>query len=184
VTRTKLKAAGWLAMTSAVLAIPWLILTYLLAEKEGVAPKAVEAAMLVVGTALTVYLLVALQRLLHEKYGFHQADLPIRLLIKANVVSAAVSLLGLAFTQLESALGVFGIIMVVVVGILQIVFGIRLLRLPDTLRGLHRPFCYLNVVTGVCLVAFVLIPLGMVTGAVADVMLGTIFFQAAPTQEQ
>ena len=99
-------------------------------------------------------------------------------------MSAAVSLIGLVLPEMESALGVFGIAMVVVVGILQIVFGLRLRQLPDTLRGLHKPYCYLNIITGGCLVAFVLIPMGILTGAIADVMLGTIFFQAAAAQEQ
>ena len=182
-TRKTLITAGWLAMTSAALTIPWVILTFFLTEHKGVAAKAAEAAMLVAGTALTVYLLVTLQRLLHERYGFRQADLPIGLLVKASIVSAAVSLVGLAFTQLESALGVFGIIMVVVVGILQIAFGLKLRQLPDTLQGLHKPYCYLNIITGVCLVAFILIPVGILAGAIADVMLGTIFFQAAATAE-
>lgn len=180
--RKTLITAGWLAMTSAVLTIPWFILTFFLTEQKGVAAKAAEAAMLVAGTALTVYLLVTLRRLLHERYGFRQADLPIGLLIKANIVSAAVSLLGLALTQLESALGVFGIIMVVVVGILQIAFGLKLRQLPDTLQGLHKPYCYLNIITGCCLVAFILIPMGILTGAIADVMLGTIFFQTAAVE--
>jgi hypothetical protein len=179
VTRKMLITAGWLAMTSAVLTIPWFILTFFLAEHKGVAAKGAEAAMLVAGTLLTVYLLVTLRRLLHERYGFRQVDLPIGLLVKANIVSAAVSFLALAFAQLESALGVFGIVMVVVVGVLQIAFGLKLRQLPDTLRGLHKPYCYLNIVTGVCLVAFILIPMGILTGAIADVMLGTIFFQAA-----
>ena len=182
-TRRRLRGAGWLAMASAILAIPWFIFTFFLAEKGGAVAKAAEAAMLVAGTALTVYLLVALQRLLHETYGFRDADLPIRLLIKANVVSAAVSLLGLVLTELESAIGIFGFVMVVVVGILQAFIGARLLRLPDTLQGLLRPYCYLNIVTGACLVLIVAIPLGMLTGAVADVMLGTIFFQAAAAAE-
>ncbi|HEY6872806.1 MAG TPA: hypothetical protein VI298_08790 [Geobacteraceae bacterium] len=182
-TRKRLMVTGWLAMASAMLTIPWFILTVLLGEQKGVVPKAAEAAMLVAGTVLTVYLLVALLRLLHEKYAFRQADLPIDLLIKANIVSAAVSLLGLALNQLESAVGVFAIIMVIFVGVLQIAFGVRLLRLPDSLQGLHRPYCYLNIVTGFCLVLLVLLPVGMLTGAVADVMLGTIFFQAAASSE-
>jgi hypothetical protein len=175
--------AGWLAMASAILAIPWFIFTFLLAEKEGVAPKLAEAAMLVVGTLLTVYLLLTLRRLLHERYSFQEADMPIGLLIKTNVVSAAVSLFGLALAQMESALAVFGVIMVVVIGILQIVFGIKLLQLPDTLQGLQKPYCYLNIVTGFCVAIIVLLPVGMLTGAVTDVMLGTIFFQAASAAE-
>ena len=43
-TRKTLVTAGWLAMTSAVLTIPWFILTFFLAEQKGVAAKAAEAA--------------------------------------------------------------------------------------------------------------------------------------------
>ena len=75
--RKTLITAGWLAMTSAVLTIPWFILTFFLAEHKGGAAKAAEAAMLVIGTVLTVYLLVALRRLLHDRHGFRQADIPI-----------------------------------------------------------------------------------------------------------
>ena len=61
--RSKLIRAGWLAMASAVLTIPWFILTFFLADKKGLATKGTEAAMLAVGTALTVYLLLALRRI-------------------------------------------------------------------------------------------------------------------------
>ena len=91
-------------------------------------------------------------------------------------------MLGMALPSLESAVGVFGIFMVMVLGILQIAFGVRLLRLPDDLGGLHKPYCYLNIVTGACLTSIILIPVGMLAGAVSDVMLGTIFFQIASTE--
>jgi TctA family transporter len=44
---------------------------------------------------------------------------------------------------------------------------------------LHKPYCYLNIVTGVCTAMIILLPIGVLTSAVSDVMLGTIFFHAA-----
>jgi hypothetical protein len=178
-THRRLIAAGWLAMVSAALTVPWVIATFFLADKTGAAAKAVEASLLVCGTVLFVYLLATLRRLLHERYDFRAADGAIALLIKANIVSAAVALLGLAIPSMEESIGVFGIIIVVIVGILQLSFGIKLLQLPSTLKGLHKPYCYLNMVTGVCTAMIVLLPVGVLTSAVADVMLGTIFFHAA-----
>ncbi|MCM2360016.1 MAG: hypothetical protein NDI77_17825 [Geobacteraceae bacterium] len=182
-TRKRLLTAGWLAMASAVMTIPWFILAFFLGGQEGLAAKAAEAVMLVTGTMLTVYLLLTLRRLLHERYRFGRADTAIGLLIKASVVSALAGMAGLAFTRMESASADFAMVMVVVIGVLQIVFGVSLLRLPDPLQGLHKPYCYLNIATGLCLALVILMPLGMLTGAVADVMLGTIFFQAASAVE-
>ena len=178
-TRRRLLISGWLAMTSALLTIPWLILSLALAGSKGVMLKGVEAVMLAAGAALTVYLLLTLQRLLHEGYRFTRADPPLRLLIRVNIIAAGVSILGLAIPTLESSLSTFGLVVVVILGILQIFFGIRLLRLSADFQGLWKPYCYLNIVTGVCLAVIVLVPVGMITGAIADVMLGTIFFQVA-----
>ena len=166
-------------MTSAVLTIPWFVLTFVLAGQGGVWPKVTQGVLLTAGTTLLVYLLVTFKRLLHENFTFHAVDTVIALLVKVNIVSAAVSLLALAVQPLESALGVVGIVLAVAGGIAQIMFGVKLLRLPGNLGGLHKPYGYLNIVTGFCLATVVLLPLGMVTSAVADVMLGTIFFQAA-----
>jgi hypothetical protein len=178
-THRRLTCSGWLAMTSAVLTIPWFVLTFVLAGQGGVWPKVTQGVLLTAGTTLLVYLLVTFKRLLHENFTFHAVDRVIALLVKVNIVSAAVSLLGLAVPPLESALGVVGIVLAVAGGIAQIMFGVKLLRLPGNLGGLHKPYGYLNIVTGFCLATVVLLPLGMVTSAVADVMLGTIFFQVA-----
>ena len=178
-THRRLTFSGWLAMASAVLTIPWFIVTLVFAGEGGVWPRLAQGVLLAAGTVLLVYLLVAFKRLLHENHAYHAADALISLLVKINLVSAALSLLGLVVPPLESALGVIGIILAVAGGIVQIFFGVKLLHLRDNPGGLHRPYGYLNIVTGFCLATVVLFPVGMVTSAIADVMLGTIFFQAA-----
>ena len=178
-TRKRLLVSGWLAMTSAILTIPWLIMALAVAGEKGMMVKGVEAAMLAAGTALTVYLLATLQRLLREGCRFTDADPPLRLLIRVNIIAAGVSVLALAVPTLETSLDMFGLVVVVILGIAQIILGIRLLGLSADFQGLWRPYCSLNIATGFCLATIILVPVGMITGAIADVMLGTIFFQVA-----
>jgi hypothetical protein len=73
--------------------------------------------------------------------------------------------------------------MIAAVGIGQIFLGLRLLRLPADLQGLQKPYCYLNIATGCFLASVYLFPVGILTGSIADVMLGTIFFQTAASWE-
>jgi hypothetical protein len=69
-------------------------------------------------------------------------------------------------------------------GILSIMFGTRLLRLSGDLYGLLKPFCYVTIGSGICLVTVFLLPVAILTGAVADVILGVIFFRAAEQTPQ
>ena len=177
-TRKRLKMAGYLAMASALMTLPWFMFTFKLANRNDPAIRAIEASMLVGGVALLVYLLLTFQQLLHRRYAFHHADKTISLLIQAAVTQTAASLLGLAIPELAAAVRMFGFVMVVIVGILHMMFGIWLLQLPAGLGGMHRPYCYLTIVTGFSFATIMLLPVGMLTGSIADVMLGTIFLQA------
>jgi hypothetical protein len=88
-------------------------------------------------------------------------------------------LLGTAIPEFEEVIAQVLILVVIALGILQARFGSLLLSLPDELGGLRRPYAYLNIVTGICLASIVLVPIAIVSGAIADVMLGTIFLQSA-----
>lgn len=183
-THRHLTITGLLAMTSALLAIPWFVLTDFSDSHGGPEIRIDQGVLVVVGAFLLVYLLTALRRLLRERYAFQTADGAISLLIAVNLVSATVDLFAIVAPQYESLLDIPGVVLVVAGGIAQIAFGTKFLRLPDDLEGLRKPYGYLNIATGVCLVTVVLLPLGVVASAVADVMLGTIFFQAAGDPDQ
>lgn len=180
-TPKRLAAAGRLAMASALLAVPWFVLAFVF-EGAGEGMRAARFAILAGGTSLLVYLMMTLGALVRGRYGYHRADAPIVLLIAANVGSALVGGIVILFPTTEASLGLVGAVLVVLIGILHIVFGARLLRLPDNLQGMLRPFCYLNIATGCLLATVLLLPVGVVTSAIADVMLGTIFLQAAREQ--
>ncbi len=175
-TPVRLVVSGWLAMASALLTIPLFLLSFRLTGVDDLVARGAEAGLMVVGTTLFVYLTLTLRRILHLGYAFHDADLPIALLIKANVVLTAVGVIGLAVPSLASSVGMFTIIAFLPLGIFQAFFALRLMRLPADLNGLLRPYCYLNLATGICLALVITAPLALLAGAIADVMLGTIFF--------
>ncbi|HEY6839185.1 MAG TPA: hypothetical protein VI389_10615 [Geobacteraceae bacterium] len=178
-TPSRLAMAGRLAMVSALLAVPWFILTFALDEKAGEAVRLIQFIVLVVGTGLLIFLMTTLRILLRQGFAYRRADAPIVLLVTANVASALMGGTAILFPEAGRFLDIAGLALVVATGAVQILFGVRLLRLPDNLRGMLRPFCYLNIATGVLLTTVLLLPVGVVTSAIADVMLGTIFLQAA-----
>lgn len=178
-TPARLVVSGWLAMASALLAIPLFLLSFRLAGVDDLVARAAEAGLMVVGTSLFVYLTLTLRRILHLGYAFHDADNAIDLLIKANVVLTTVGVIGLAVPSMASSVGMFTIIAFLPLGGIQAYFGLRLMRLPADLNGLLRPYCYLNLATGICLALVITAPLALILGAIADVMLGTIFFHVA-----
>jgi tellurite resistance protein TehA-like permease len=113
------------------------------------------------------------------RFRFHDVDVTILLLIWGNVILAAVSLLSLGSRGFERAMSTLSILAFVFFGILSIMFATRLLRLPGNLYGLLKPFCYISIVGGICFITVFLSPMGIIAGAVTDVILGVIFFRAA-----
>jgi hypothetical protein len=176
---TRYRLAGALAMTNALITIPWFLLTFFLSDKSGIWPKAAETLMQVSSTFIFVFTSLTLKKHVNQFYQFHDTDRYILLLVKANIVLTAVSLVGIVLPSFASSVGTLALILIAPLGIIQLIFGYKLQQLPADLGGLLRPYCYLNMVTGFSMAAIILLPLGIFTGAIGDIMLGTIFFQAA-----
>ena len=134
-------------MASALLTVPWFLLVFA-AGDAGPWARWTQGGVLSIGTLMYVFLMTTMKRLLNGRFAFHLTDGVIVLLVGANVVSATAECSALFVPSLERAAGIFGVVAVVVIGVLQAVFGARLLRLADDLRGLRTPYGYLNIVTG------------------------------------
>jgi len=178
-TKGQLTLAGWLSMTSAIFAIPSVVMSWLLDEMSGAGAKLSQAILTLVSLGLFLCVIIALRRLLNYRFKFHQTDIYISLLIWGNVILSVFNLLGLGSQGLESLMNILSIALIIIFGILAIMFGTRLLQLPGNLYGLLKPFCYTTIASGICLITVFLAPVGIVVGAVSDVILATIFFRAA-----
>jgi hypothetical protein len=178
-TKGQLTLAGWLSMTSAIFAIPSIAMSWLLEEMGGEGARLSRAIMTLVNLGLFLYVNISLRKLLNYRFKFHQVDIYISMLIWGNLVLAAFSLLALGSPQFEWIHNILSIVSSIIFGILAIMFGTRLLQFPGNLYGLLKPFCYTTIASGICFITVFLVLVGIVVGAVSDVILATIFFRAA-----
>jgi hypothetical protein len=167
-TKKQLDLAGWCSITNALIAIPSLAMSWFLETVKGIGPRLSQAILTVVGLGLFLYVIYSLRGLLNSRFKFHEVD-----------VLAAISLLSLGTGQLESFMEILTVAALIVFGILSIMFATRLLRLSGSLYGLLKPFCYVTIGSGIFLVTVFLLPVAILAGAVADIILGVIFFRAA-----
>lgn len=178
-TYRSLITAGWIAMFSAFISIPFSYITLKLEGSKDVSTLVLQAAMQLFGTLLFVVIARFMKKLLVEQYSFHDTNRQIDLMIMANVGAGILVIAGMFFPQMNETLGITALVVMVFMGIIQIQFGYRLLKLQNDLGGILKPFCYSNMVTGVFIASVVLIVVGVVASAISDLMLGTIFFSMA-----
>ena len=184
ITQKQLDLAGWCSITNALIAIPSLAMSWFLETVKGIGPRLSQAILTVVGLGLFLFVIYSFRRLLNGRFKFHEVDIYITLMIWGNVVLAILSLSSLGTAQLESFMEIVTVAALIVFGILSIMFATRLLRLAGNLYGLLKAYCYTTILSGICLITAFLLPLAILTGAVADVILGVIFFRAAEQTPQ
>ena len=179
ITKEKLNLAGWISITNALFTVPAVAMSFYLESMEGIDTRLVQAVLILVSLGLFVYILFSLKQLLNVRFRFHDVDLYISYLLWGNLSLSLFLFLALANKEFESAVSILSILAYIFFGILSILFAKRLLRLPYSLYGLLKPYCYITLISGACFITVILIPVGIVTGAVTDFILGIIFFRAA-----
>jgi hypothetical protein len=183
-TSTTLRMAGCLAMANALLTIPVVYLSWHLEGRSDLPATLLQTGMQLLGAALFLVILLCFRRFIHDRFAFHAADQSINLLLKTTVVLAGLTVAALQIPPVKESAGIVLFILIAIQGIIQFRFGRQLRNLPDPLNGLLQPFCYANMVTGLLSASIVLIPVAVVSSAISDVMLGTIFFQAAGADQE
>jgi ABC-type proline/glycine betaine transport system permease subunit len=184
ITKKQLDLAGWCSITNALIAIPSLAMSWFLDTVKGIGPRLSQAVLTVAGLGLFLYVIYSFRKLLNGRFKFHDVDIYISLMIWGNVVLAIIGLLSLGTDKLESFMEILTVAALIAFGILSIMFASRLLRLSENLYGLLKPFSYTQIVSGICLVTVFLLPVAILAGAIADVVLGVIFFRAAEQTPQ
>ncbi|BCS53833.1 hypothetical protein GSVR_21410 [Geobacter sp. SVR] len=177
-----LRWGGRLAMVSAILTLPLFVISLQLDARGGRSILIAQLLMQISSTLIFVVLTGLLRSFLVRNCLFRGADRPLFFLILLNCVYAAFSSMALLDPQSKEQFQTVLMTLVVALGMLQALFGYLLRRMENDLGGFKRAFSSLNVFTGVCLASLVLIPVGVLASAVADVMLATIFFREVDRQ--
>jgi hypothetical protein len=166
-------------MISAFASIPAAYLSWRLEGRSDPTATIIQTGIQIAGLVIFLVITLSLRKLLNSRFRFHEADKSIEWMIRANVVGAALAVSAMQTNLLKDTLGIAIIVVMAAQGMVQILFGYRLLRLQNDLDGMLKPFCYLNMATGVCLASVVLILVGIALSALSDLLLGTIFFHMA-----
>lgn len=178
VTTRNLRLAGSLAMASAVLSIPLLLLSHHFYQSDAQGYTLFLTLIQLAGLFLFIYLNSFLKRFLNLRFAFHETDNYIDFLITITVFLTLASIAALYLPTLAEPLELFSLLLLISFGVGQLLFGIKLFNVPDSLQGMLKPFCLFAILTGLLIATIILLPLASLTGAIADVMLGTIFFRA------
>jgi hypothetical protein len=166
-------------MTSAFASLPAVYLSWKLEGRVDATATMIQTVILLIGMLLFVSITLYLKKLLHARFGFNATDRNIDVMIKLNVVAGILATGSLYFTTARETIGIAVVILMVAQGFVQAGFGYKLLKLPDDLGGMLKPFCYANIATGIMVASIVLLLVGVVISAIADLLLGTIFFHLA-----
>lgn len=177
-TTRNLRLAGSLAMTSAVLSIPLLLLSLHFYQNDSQGYTLFLTLIQLAGLFLFIYLNSFLKRFLNLRFAFHETDNYIDFLITISVFLTLASIGALYLPTLAEPLELFSLLLLVSFGVGQLLFGIKLFNVPDSLQGMLKPFCLFAILTGLLIATIILLPFASLTSAIADVMLGTIFFRA------
>jgi len=166
-------------MTSAVLSIPVMLLSYHYYDNEEPGYSLFLTFTQIVGLSLFIYLNSFLKKFLNERFSFHECDNYIDFLITINVFLTLAGIGALLLPVGAQPLAQFSLLLIISFGVGQLLFGMKLFRVPDSLQGMLKPFCFFTILTGILIATIFLIPLASLTGALGDVILGTIFFNAS-----
>jgi hypothetical protein len=187
--------AGWMAIAGAILTLPLMgmgIVLDIVSKKVSMIHPLFPILYVGLGIVQAVMVLYAFYRFknyLNERHQFHRTDALIIVIIAGAIVITTIGLTGRVFSSLGAPtpvlLGFIAGLMIVGVplGILSVIFGIKLLELEDGLNGYLKPYAFLNIIAGVCFATFILAPLGLLIGAVGDVIMGMILLKKGPVAQ-
>ncbi len=134
--------------------------------------------------ALGVSILFIFRNLLNVQHQFHAADHLIVILVWIHLLYTVSGLFKTIMPETEAAewaSKIIGMALLYIMGIVNIVFGIRLLKIKNT--GLLKYFAYATIVSGVCIVSILLAPFGLLAAVAAYILQSLIFLQAAEEAE-
>lgn len=183
--------AGYLAIAAAVLILPSFVLGIATEVAKHRAPELTMALLIpyfvvTIGyTTAALYVVLKFRTLLNKRHGFHAVDGLITAVVIGVIVmtlyAMPVKFFGLTGALDKPPLVFLAIIPVavigVVLGILSIVIGVRLFKLPVENASYYRVYAWLSIAAGFCFVTFFLSPLGGLIDAAANIVLAMLFLK-------
>ncbi len=142
----------------------------------------------IVATLISVYILLKFKSLLHERYKFREID---GLIIASIIwlILTQIGSIGLRGLQIVTGTGrdaeilmaivaiSFLAVSVVIIGVIDIMIAVKLMKIKDQLSDPLKFFIYLSLVVGILEVSVIFSPLSLLLVPVVFITYGVIFFR-------
>ena len=178
-TNKNLTYAAWLSLILAVILIPASLIELIAADVPPHRQRFVVTRLAlgsVIPTIISIYLLYLFRLVLNQRANFHGLDSLITVFIWVQVVGLFVVVL---FRQPTEQNHLIILAFSVIVGVLGIIYGVKLLGCGDSLFGMRKNLAYADIATGVLMASIAGLILAPIAGTVALIFQSFIFFRAA-----
>jgi hypothetical protein len=179
ITKKQLNFTGWLSIAYGIISIPYTIFVYAFALIYPGETNILGVVLSVLYLGTFIYLYIFLKRFLNKIHKFHNVDKIIRNILLINIIFFVLSELANFYKNTACTACGISLLLLIPLGILLILFGIRLLSLKNDLFGLLKPLSYQTIATGVLLSSVVLFPLSLIPGVITSVIMGIIYIRSA-----
>ena len=148
--------------------------------------------LLIIFTVLSIYIYLKLIDLLNRRYNLNELDLLIRISIWWAIIFQLVNfiLTGMFIVFLPDIelgipilMGVFFVLSMMFIGVVDIMIAVKLFRNKDKLSDLFIVFAYVSVIAGICEITVILTPVTLILVPVSFVVLGMIFLHEKTEME-
>lgn len=174
--KEQLRIAGCFAITNAAVITSIFIIRNFLDLAGSIKLNIINIFLSLISLGLFIYVFLALKKLLNQWFDFYETDYFIYLIIGGNVLCSTVGFWLFNNKTLMSL--ILTTFLLITLGIIYMIFAIKLFGLEDNLYGLLIPFAFTIIINGLCFVSVILLPLTLVVRVVSDVILGIVFFRA------
>lgn len=180
-TRHQLHIAGWLSITSAIITLPLLLLAVIASTMSMYKNELqlLSTLLFILNTGMSCYILFTFRDYLHHLHNFHKVDRYIAILVGLTVFTAVVEVFSYMFGQVQDVASLLIALSLIPYGIVNLLFGMQLFNLKDSLFGLRNPLSYTLIVFGVCLTSLILFLPAIFVGMALDILLGIILVRSS-----
>lgn len=180
------RTAGQLLIVMAILTLPLLTLAVFsgLLAKTHPELQTISVILEIAISIIGVYVFLATKHLLNNFANYYALDRIINILIFLTIASIALPLFRLFNLWSPSLRLAIDIGFIFIIGVIQLIFGLKLLKCDNNLFGHKKILSYLSIIAGGLAVTVILSPMAMLVGIAMDIYLAKIFFDAYNKKSQ
>lgn len=173
--RHPFRLAGLGAFLNALLTLPVFYLSLRLEEGSDPTSLATQISLQWLSIFVSSLVTYALMRYFRTCHATSRFDGILGSMIFFSVIAGGIFTAARVAPRLAEQLNILLLATAILQGILLVRFGWMLVSSPVMFGRYLRWYGWFSLVTGVCLLSIVLLPVALVTGAISDLLLGTIF---------